>query len=196
MNYTERVTPENAVLVMVDFLDGFLPGLRTIDRSLFRANAEALARIGKIFNLPTIILGEEGDFRGNFFPEVMKHLDHGIRVERHTPSAWDEPEFIKTIEKIGRKKVIVGGISLDICTTMLTIDLLRNGYDVFVVVDVSGSDTPLNEMAAMMRLSQAGAIMTSWGSLASELMKDWQTPEGPHIGELYQEFSYWGNHAL
>ncbi len=196
MDYTERLTPSNSMLIMVDFLDGFLPGLRTIERSLFRANAEALARIGKIFKLPTIVLGEEGDFRGNFFPEVMQHLDHGVRVERHTPSAWDEPNFVAELEKIGRKKVIIGGISLDICTTMLTLDLLRNGYEVFVVVDASGSDTQLNEMAAMMRMTQAGAAMTSWGSLASELMKDWQTPEGPHVGELYQQFSYWGNHAL
>ncbi|MCI4651707.1 isochorismatase family protein [Phaeodactylibacter sp.] len=194
--YTEKLTKDNTTLVMVDFLGGFVPGIRTIDRNLFYANAEALARIGEIFKLPTIMLGDEGGFRGEFFPAVKENLPDAIYVERHTVSAWDEPNFRKEIEKIGRKKVVLGGISIDICTAQLTLDLIRAGYTVYVVVDASGSDTNLNEIAAMMRLTQAGAIMINWGTLASELMKDWQTPEGPAVGELYQKYSYWGNSEL
>lgn len=192
-NYTQKVSRENAAVILVDFLDGFLPGLKTIDHTLLRKNAEAFARLGEIFRLPTIMLGEEGGFRGKFFPELVAHSEHAVRVERHTPSAWDEPRFRQEIERIGRKKLLVGGISLDICTTQLSLDLLAAGYEVYVVVDVSGSDTRLNEQAAMMRLAQAGAVMTNWASLASEIMRDWQTPEGPHVGQLYQEFSYWSN---
>jgi hypothetical protein len=44
-----------------------------------------------------------------------------------------------------------------------------------------------------MRLSQAGAVLTSWGSVASELMRDWASDEGPAVGALYQELSAWGN---
>jgi MFS family permease len=40
-----------------------------------------------------------------------------------------------------------------------------------VVVDVSGSDTELNQMAAMMRMTQAGAVMVTVGSIASEIMR-------------------------
>jgi hypothetical protein len=48
-------------------LDGFLPGLKTIDHLLLRKNAEALTRLSSLFKLPTLMLGEEGSFRGNFF---------------------------------------------------------------------------------------------------------------------------------
>jgi len=89
--------------------------------------------------------------------------------------------------------VLLGGISLDICTLQLSLDLLEAGYEPYVVVDVSGSDTSLNETAALLRMTQAGAVMVSWASVASEIMKDWQTPEGTEVGQLYQEFSYWGN---
>lgn len=193
MNYTDKLTRDNCVFILVDFLDGFFPGIKTIDHGLLRKNAEAFTRLSKIFKIPTIMLGEEGDFRGNFFPQVVAHADHAIRVERHVPSAWDEPEFQKQLANIGRKKVVLGGISLDICTLQLTIDLIGGGYEPYVVVDVSGSDTTLNETAAMMRMTQAGAVMVSWASIASEIMKDWQTPEGPAVGQLYQDFSYWGN---
>jgi hypothetical protein len=190
--FTEKLTKENATFVYVDFLSGFDPGLKTIEKSTFVNNATAFAKLSEIFKMPSIILGEEGGFRGKFYPLVKNHLKHGISVERHTPSAWDEPKFREEIKKIGRKKIIVGGISLDICTQILTLDLLREGYQVYVVVDASGSDQKVVEEAAMMRMTQAGAVMVSWGTLASELMKDWQTPEGPKIGELYQEHSAWG----
>ncbi|QCW99470.1 isochorismatase family protein [Aggregatimonas sangjinii] len=192
LTYTEKLTPKNSTFVMVDYLTGFDPGLRTIEKATFVNNATALAKLTEIFKMPTIVLGEDTGFRGNFYPLVSEHLENGIRVERHTPSAWDEPKFKEEIEKIGRQKIIVGGISLDICTQLLTLDLLRNGYQVYVVVDASGSDQKLVEHAAMLRMTQAGATMVSWGTLASELMGDWETPEGEAIGKLYQEHSAWG----
>lgn len=191
--YTEKLNKEEVTLVMVDFLEGFVPGIRTIDKNLFYANAEALAKVGSIFKLPTIMLGDEGGFRGNFFPEVKKNLPNAKYIERHAVSAWDEPMFQEEIKRMGNKKIVLGGISIDICTAQLTLDLLNNGYQVYVVVDASGSDTNINEMAAMLRLTQAGAVMINWGTLASELMKDWATPEGPLVGALYQEYSYWGS---
>ena len=191
--FAEKLTRNNCCAVLVDFLDGFLPGLKTIEHYKFRKNAEAFAEITSIFQLPTIFLGEEGSFRGNFFPEVVTHSKHATRVERHAPSAWDEPEFRKTIAAMNRKKVLLGGISLDICTQLLTLDLLANGYEPYVVVDASGSDSTLNETAAMMRMTQAGAVMVSWACVASEIMKDWQTPEGAKVGALYQNNSVWGN---
>jgi hypothetical protein len=192
-NYAERLTRDNCAAILVDFLDGFLPGLKTIDHFQLRKNAEAFAELTSIFKLPTIFLGEEGSFRGNFFPEVVAHSAHAVRVERHTPSAWDEPAFRKALAATGRRKVLLGGISLDICTQLLTLDLLANGYEPYVVVDISGSDSTLVETAAMMRMTQAGAVMVSWASLASEIMSDWQTPEGPKVGALYQNNSVWGN---
>jgi nicotinamidase-related amidase len=192
-DFAERLTRTNCCAILVDFLDGFLPGIKTIPHAMFRKNAEAFARLTETFKLPTIMLGEEGDFRGKFFPEVIKHAHHAIRVERHTPSAWDEPKFQEVLKGMNRKKVLLGGISLDICTLQLTLDLLNNGYQPYVVVDVSSSDTPLNETAAMMRMTQAGAVMVNWASVASEIMRDWQSPEGPVIGELYQNHTQWGN---
>ena len=192
-NYTQKLTRGNAAFVLVDFLDGFLPGIRTIPHDLLRKNVEAFVKLSAIFDMPTIQLGEEGSFRGEFFTELTENNAHAKAIERHTTSAWDEPEFVKAVEAIDRPKWIVGGISIDICTTLLTIDMLNAGYEVYVVTDVCGSDSELNQQTAMMRLTQAGAVMTNWTCVASEIMADWETPEGPAIGALYQELSKWGN---
>ncbi len=188
-----KLSRDNAAVVLVDFLAGFLPGVKTIPHTLLEKNAEAFARVSEIFGLPTILLGDEGGFRGNFFPGVVAHAGHATRIERSAVSAWDVPQFREEIERFGRRKIVLGGISIDICTSELALDLLAAGYEVYVVVDVSGSDSALNEQAAMMRLTQAGAVMINWAAVASELMRDWASAEGPAVGELYQELSAWGN---
>ena len=159
---------------------------------MFRANAAAFARVSEIFAMPTIVLGDEGGFRGAFMPDVMAYLGHAVRIECHAVSAWQEPRFRAEIERIGRRRIVLGGISIDICTLQLALDLRGAGYDVHVVGDACGSDTALNEAMAVSRLTQAGVVMTNWGSLASEIMVDWETPEGPAVGQLYQDHSTWG----
>jgi nicotinamidase-related amidase len=192
--YLEKLAPENSVLVMVDYLTGFLPGLKTIEPDVYQKNVTALARLGQIFEkrMPTIVLGDEGGFRGRFFDQINEYLPNAPRVLRHTPSGWGSEEFQILLERESRPKVIMAGISLDNCVTQTALDVLRAGYEVYVLPDVSGTDSVLVEQAAMSRLVQAGAVLTNWVSLASELMDDWETPEGKEIGELYQKYSVWG----
>lgn len=189
--YLEKLSKTNSALVMVDYLTGFDPGLKTIEKNLYIHNVTALAQIGQIFKLPTVILGDEGDFRGQFYPLLKKHLPNAPILARHAPSAWTEQSFRDFLKNSGRKKIIIAGISLDNCTLQTSLDLLKNGYEVYVVVDASGTDEHLVEQAAMMRLTQAGAVMVNWVSIASEIMEDWQSPEGAAIGKLYQDHSTW-----
>ena len=60
------------------------------------------------------------------------------------------------------------------------------------MVDASGTESTLVEQAAMMRLTQAGAVMTNWVQVGSELLTDWESPQGPKLGALYSQYSRWG----
>lgn len=190
--YTEKLTKENCTLVLVDFLTGFDPGVKTIDTLTFYHNVTAYAKIGQIFKLPTVVLGDEGGFRGNFYSAVRKYAGNATFIERQTPSAWRVEDFQNFLAKTNRKKVIMGGISLDNCVLHTSLDLLNNGYQVYVCVDVSPCENELVQKAALARLQQAGAIMVSWGSIAAEIMGDWRSPEGAAIGQLYQDHSVYG----
>jgi hypothetical protein len=45
---------------------------------------------------------------------------------------------------------------------------------VFVVTDASGTFSKSVRDAALMRMQQAGAVMTSWFAVACELQRDWR----------------------
>lgn len=192
--YQTRLTPEDCAIVLVDFLDGFDPGLRTLDRDRWERNVTAFTRLAAIFaaRTPVFVLGDEGGFRGSFYPQIAENVPDAPRFGRHTPSAMQSDEFRDALAATGRRRVIIGGISLDLCTLHTSLDMLKAGYEVYVVVDCSGTESELVQTAAMLRLTQAGAVTTNWVSLASELMGDWQTPEGEAVGGLYAELSAWG----
>jgi hypothetical protein len=194
--YQTRLTPEDCVIVLVDFLHGFDLGLRTMPSERWTRNVEAFAQLAALFapRSPVLVLGDEGSFRGAFYDAITRNLPDAPRFGRDAPSAMQANAFRAALAATGRKRIVIGGISLDLCTLHTSLDMLKAGYEVYVVVDCSGTESELVQTAAMLRLTQAGAVMTNWVSLASELMGDWRTPEGAQVGHLYAELSAWNGH--
>ena len=188
----EKLDRGNCCAVLVDYLTGFLPGLRIMEREAYDNAVKGYCRSVKALGLPHCVLGDEGSFRGEFFPLIKEEFADAPHLARHAPSAWSAPAFRDWVRGTGRRKVVLGGISLDNCTSMTALDLLAEGYEAYVVVDASGAESELVERAAMMRLQQAGAVLTTWVQFACEVMGDWQTPEGPAIGKLIQAHSRYG----
>ena len=182
----ENVTRDNAVVILVDFLTGLMPMVKTLEQETLANNGLAFAKIGQAFKMPLLILGDEGGFRGKHLPAMKELVKNEQFIGRHTPSAWREPKFVQAVQETKRKKLIIGGITTDNCVALLTLDALRAGYDVHVVLDAGGSESKIAEEAAISRLSRAGAVMTTWVQLASELMQDWNTPEGKLVSAIYE----------
>jgi hypothetical protein len=61
-----------------------------------------------------------------------------------------------------------------VCVTFPALCALEAGYQVFVVVDASGNFNQSVRDAALMRMTQAGAIMVNWFAVACELARDWR----------------------
>ena len=55
-----------------------------------------------------------------------------------------------------------------------TISALAEGYDVYVCADASGTTSYAVRDAALMRMVNAGAFITNWFAIASELQRDWR----------------------
>jgi hypothetical protein len=63
-----------------------------------------------------------------------------------------------------------------------TLSALAEGYEVYVVVDASGTFNPVVRDAALTRASDAGAVLINWFAVACELQKDWRL--GPNAGQV------------
>lgn len=180
-------SPANTALVYVDYVTGLDNLMTTIPGKQYRNNIEAFAKFSSLFKIPTAIIGEENNYYGTFLPEIKKLVTNGGKTfaPRSTPTGY-APDFASWLKATGRKNVLIGGISIDNCTLHTSLDLIRNGYNVFVVVDVSSTNSKLAEDAAIQRLIQAGAVPVSWLNALTELGTDFAGPHGKGMMEIIQ----------
>lgn len=184
--YWTPLTRDNAALIMIDFQAGFMTGVQTLDGLMLRNNALALAEIAKIFELPIILTGGYKD--DPLIPELLDLIPNHTHVERTTINSWDTPEFVQAIEKTGRKKLLMAGITTDLCLLFPAISAVAAGYDCYVVVDASGTWNEQIEQAAISRMTQAGCVMATWAALAAEMQHDvWNVGVGREIMGVYQK---------
>jgi hypothetical protein len=80
----------------------------------FRKNVIALAKVGKVFNLSTVLTTSYSQGpNGPFIPEIVKMHPNAPLIDRPgIIRAWDDPDFLAAIEKTGRKNLIMAGTTV------------------------------------------------------------------------------------
>lgn len=182
-----RMAPDSAAIAYVDYVTGLDNLITTIPGPQFRNNIQAFARFSGLFGLPTAVFGEENDYYGTFLPEIRALIDAGAATFPRTTPSGCTPAFMEWLRATGRRDVIIGGISIDNCTLHTALDLLRAGYNVQVVVDVSGSNSRLAEDMAIQRLAAAGAVNAGWLNTLTELGADFAGPFGRGMMGIIQQ---------
>src|SRR5690606_13994575 len=97
----------------------------------------AVAKLGKIFDLPTILTtSAEDGANGPLLPEIKAlHPDAPYIPRPGEINAWDNADFKAAVEATGRKKLIIAGVSTDVCVLFPALSALAEGYDVYAVID-------------------------------------------------------------
>lgn len=183
--HDNRLSRDNAVVLFVDHQTGLMQMVRDFQADEFYNSVLALADIAKLFNLPTILTTSfESGPNGPILPELKRMFpDVNVIARPGQINAWDNEEFVSAIKKTGRKKLIIAGIVTDVCVAFPTIAALAEGFDVYVVIDASGTTSVTNRDAAISRMVHAGAVMSNWFSIVSELQRDWRD-EGEKLAKL------------
>lgn len=100
-------------------------------------------------------------------------------IERTTVNAWDDSRVSDAIEKASRnnrKKLIMAGISTDVCLTFPAITAVGKGYDVYAVIDASGAFTIKQGELGVARMLQAGVKTVGYSNIIVEMLKDNANP--------------------
>jgi nicotinamidase-related amidase len=81
------------------------------------------------------------------------------------------------IEATGRKKLIFAGVSLEVCAAFPAMTAVARGYDAYVAVDASGTFSHTKHEVGLLRMQQAGVILSDYATLMVEILKDNGRPE-------------------
>lgn len=169
------LTPENAAFLIIDYQPSQLAGVHSMDQTLLVENAVSTVRTIKAFGVPVVHSTiNVGTGRGKpTLPELAELLTDDKPLDRTSTNSWEDLEFVQAVHATGRRKLIICALWTEICMAFTALDALREGYEVYPVVDAIGGTSPEAHRAGLDRVMQAGAQPVSWVSLAVELQRDW-----------------------
>ena len=173
------ITPQNSALLIIDYQPNQLSAVASTDHLTVVANIVAVAKVAKLYGLPILLstvnvknLGSPPTFRQ--LAEVLEGIE---AFDRTSINAWEDEEFVAAVKAAARKKLIMTGLWTEACLTFPALDALREGYEVYPVVDAVGGTSVEAHRAGLERLVQAGAQPTSVVQLMCELQRDWARTE-------------------
>ena len=179
----EPMTSQNAALVLVDHQIGLMTGVRDYSTGELKHNVVALAKAAKALKLPIVVTTTARDSMwGPTFPELVEALPGIEIIDRSSVNAFDDPRVASAIEATKRKKLIFAGISLEVCAAFPAITAVGKGLDAYVAVDASGTFSETKRQAGLLRMLQAGVIVSDYTTLMVEILKDNGRPEA---GDVY-----------
>jgi nicotinamidase-related amidase len=174
----QPLTSENAALVLVDHQVGLMTGVRDYSTGELKHNVVALAKAAKALKLPIVVTTTARDSMwGPTFPELVEALPGVKIIDRSSVNAFDDAGVAGAIEATGRKKLIFAGISLEVCAAFPAITAVGKGFDAYVAVDASGTFSDTKHQAGLLRMLQAGVIVSDYATLIVEILKDNARPE-------------------
>lgn len=169
------ITPKNAALLLIDYQPPQFSSIQSIDPGLLLKNIVSTVKTAKTFDLPIVhsTVNVASGRVGTTVPELAELLEQNPPIDRTTLNAWEDVDFLSAVHATGRRKLIICALWTEICMTFPALDALREGYEVYPVVDAIGGTSLEAHRAGIERVMQAGAQPISWVSLACELQRDW-----------------------
>jgi nicotinamidase-related amidase len=178
---TERLTRNNAVLLVVDHQVGLYTGVRDIDILQLKHNIVGLTRAILALKVPVVLTTTTEKMWGPLIPELAEVLPGVHKIERTTVNAWDEKRVVDAVKATGRRNLIVTGISTDVCLAFPAIAAMADGFQSYAVIDASGGFSQTQVDMGIVRMQQAGVIPVGYSNVAIEILADNAAPEAEAV---------------
>jgi nicotinamidase-related amidase len=187
----EKFSADNAAMLLIDHQVGTMSWVHSLPFEEMKRNVVMLAKTAKIMKLPVILTSSMEEYaQGPLLSELGEILPEAFaaRIKRvGIVNAMDDENFAAAVRATGRRKLIVAGVTNDVCTVFPALSLVREGFEVQVVADAGGSPSKIGDDMALRRMERGGVTLTSTNQLVAELVGNWTTPEGSQVVQVVME---------
>src|SRR5579872_987456 len=181
------ITPQNAALLLIDYQPSQFATVRSMDPDLLRRNIVSTVRTATAFELPIVhsTVNVASGQQQPTVPELAELLEDSPPIDRTGVNSWEDTDFVAAVRATGRRKLIFCALWTEVCMAFAALDALREGYEVYPVIDAIGGTSLEAHRAGIERVVLAGGVPIGWVSLACELQRDWNRLETvPQIVEI------------
>ncbi len=181
-NDTHPVSPQNAVLLLVDQQEGLFGRIHQPEQT--RSTLVALARCARLLGIPAVMTTAlAAGPNGPQLPELTETFAGQEIIDRTLVNAWHDRRVRDAVVATGtgRRKLLIAGTGLDVCAQLPALASAADGYDAYVVVDACGRFEPQPSVATVSRLTQAGVALANTRVVVLEAMADNAHPKAKQI---------------
>jgi nicotinamidase-related amidase len=172
------LTPTDHTLMLIDFQSQMAFATKSIDPVLLRNNAALVANAARIFKVATIpTTVAEKTFSGPMFEEIKAAFPNATYFDRTTMNTWEDKSVIEEVNRIGKGRIVLAGLSTSVCIVGPALSALDQGFEVYVVADACGDVSEEAHERAIKRMVQAGAQPMTSVQYLLELQRDWARAE-------------------
>ena len=171
----ELLNPEETVFALIDYQPTQINSVNSMDRAKLIQNIVVTQQLINAFKVPTILstVNVASGGKQDTIPQLKALLPDVPSYDRTSINAWEDADFNAAIKATGKHKIIMAALWTEACLTFPALDALKEGYEVFPVVDAVGGTSVIAHETAISRIVAKGAQPTTIAQLACELQRDW-----------------------
>lgn len=176
-----KFSANQSTLVMIDIQERLMPAIEygvDVIKQCIR-----IARIAKLLDIPIIGTEQSPQKIGHNYPAIAQLCQLTV-TKQHFNACQDG---LISAFPTDRKQIIIVGCEAHVCVMQTALELLRNQYDVTVLIDAVGSRKFLDKETALQRLNMAGAVLKTVEMQAFEWMESANHPRFKEVLKIIKE---------
>ena len=148
-------------------------------------NVDRLVRGAKALGVPVVGTEQYPEKLGGTVPQIAKELSTVSGKRDFSCGACSE--LFRELADQGRSTLLVAGIETHVCIMQTVLDLMADGFDVYVPADAVGARQVIDHETALQRMHASGATLTTTETAIFEWCETSLAPEFKLISSLIRE---------
>jgi len=174
---------DECILLIVDVQEKLIGTV--VDKQSLLENLITLGKVSQKFQIP--ILVSEQEKLGRTVPELREAVMNQFTFMKLAFSCCQNEQFMRRLDELGRKTIIICGIEAHICVEQTVLDLIERGYNVHLIIDAVSSYSAIDRETSVERMRDAGAVITTTEAVIYEIMEKAGTTEFTEILQIVKE---------
>ena len=176
---------DESCLIIIDIQEKLSSAIPDKVINRLRNNTSILLNAANQLTIPVIATAQYPKGLGPIEELITNNLSDSARqFEKTCFSCLGAEGLSKYLNDLNKRQVILVGIEAHICVLQSAIELIAEGYEVFVVPDAIGSRKLTSYEIALVRLNQASANLLTTESVLFEWLRDASHPQFKSLSKL------------
>lgn len=194
---------DNTVLVLVDHQLGTIGWAGELanqdEQEQLKMWTRVIARFAKSAGIPVVLTSSlETEAQGLLLPEFKEILpaEYEARIQRQgVINAWEDPAFAAAVRATGKKNILMGGLTTDVCLVPPALSAQREGFNVVALMDISAACTKTAALNSRDLLQKAGIEIMSVTPMITSMLGNYKNPASAGFFEAFGKEGVFGAFA-